>query len=326
MSKRSLRAKPKPTTGIDNVLIHNLHLFNRYIEPVQIDLPYRGSAISKGAFTMHDWWVIVALLFYLNLDDPSGVHRIESTSEVLGLMRYTKIVADASEEVFRSGSGKYDTKYFDAFFESIHRLRGTQIRLEFNRRGERGYGETSILAHFFYVEDDPKPGDTRATKNVDVNRTDVDGQDHVTIARRIDSEGRPVRYKAFEFAFSPYVVDGLKPDKDGHRIGWTALAQALMDLREPISKNPPIVKIMFWSMRQRSRPIRRKIETIASWAGYIDKPGRRRQKTIQALKQLADLGFAEGLVINEDDDIVEFEIARRWQYAYEGSDIEGVVT
>ena len=97
MSKRSLRAKPKPTTGIDNVLIHNLHLFNRYIEPVQIDLPYRGSAISKGAFTMHDWWVIVALLFYLNLDDPSGVHRIESTSEVLSLMRYTKIVADASD-------------------------------------------------------------------------------------------------------------------------------------------------------------------------------------------------------------------------------------
>lgn len=323
MSKKAIRGKPKPTTGIDNVLIHNLQLFNRYVEPIQIELPYKETAISEGAFTMHDWWVIVALLFYVDFDDPSAVHRIESTSEVLTLMQYTKLISDASAEVF--GSRKFDTKYFEAFFESIHRLRSTNIRLRYNRQGEPGYGETTILTYFFYVEDDSLL-DPRRLTTVDVNKTRAEGQNHVEIHRRADSEGRLLRYKAFEFSFSPYVVEGLKPDKDHKRIGWTQLAQALMELREPLSKNPPMIKIMFWSMRQRSRPIRRKIETIATWAEYKDKPGRRHKKAIQALQRLADLGFAENVVIDEESGIVEFEVAKRWQYAFDDMPIEGEVT
>jgi len=323
--KKLSRSRPKPTTGIDNVLIHNMQLFNRNIDPVQISL-LDETAIIEGAYTMHDWWVIVALLFYLDIDEPDGIHRIESTSEVLSLMRYTKTISDASEEAFGRQSGKFDSKYYEAFFESIHRLRSTNVRLTFNRRGEAGYGETTILSYYFYVEANDQV-DPYSKKMVDVNQTDTEGQNHVAIYRGVDSEGRPIRYKAFEFSFSPYIVEGLKRDKAGRRIGWTPITQKLMELREPLSKNPGAIKIIFWSLRQRTRPIRRKLDTISIWAGYKDKPGKRRAKTLKALQLLDDLGFLDSLIYDEDDAIVEFDVAQHWQkITEEGADNEGAVT
>lgn len=308
VNKNFIEARRKSSSGLDNVLIHNMQLFNRNVKPVQLPLPGGGFHVTEGAFTMHDWWTIIALLLFVDLDNPSAIHRVESTSEILEVLQYSR--KHGSEESI----GKFDTKYFEALHESLHRLKTTPVYLSYNRLGEAGGGETSILAGFFYVYDTDEKEDPYSIRQVDVNKTDPVGDERIPpIFRRVDEAGRPIRYKAIEFAFSPFVVDGLKKDKSGRRIGFTPYLARLIELRDPLSKNPGAVKVIWWSLRQRSKPkVRRKLDTIAKWADFKNVPSRNRAKARDVLLLLEDLGFIENLVFEEETGFVEYSISTRW--------------